>query len=205
MDEVIKEEYYMLKDKIIQYIRVNQKDDSIKIFEEELDYLKNHQLADHVQFVETDASTRFEDAYIERCDKETETMIRNESLAFLSEPIEYLKKHKNEFIYLESKWFDLINVDAISLEADDVFGTYDVMLGLKLQKKFEKVLKELLDASLYGDEAKFDLIFSHEDGLWNLNFALNFVKGFNEEMTIDEAFQLIYRFLFKLIETVEGK
>jgi len=63
----------------------------------------------------------------------------------------------------------------------------------------------LLDASLYGDEAKFDLIFSHEDGLWNLNFALNFVKGFNEEMTIDEAFQLIYRFLFKLIETVEGK
>ncbi|WHY75359.1 branched-chain amino acid aminotransferase [Neobacillus sp. WH10] len=195
----------MLKDKIIQYIRVNQKDDSIILFEEEIDFLKNLQFLENVQFVKKDASTRFEDAYIERCDKETENMIRIESSAFLSERVEYLKKHKNEFIYLESKWFDLVNVDAISLEADDVFGTYDVMLGLKLQKKFEKVLKELLDTSLYGDEAKFDLIFSHEDGLWNLNFALNFVEGFTEEMTIDEAFQLIYRFLFKLNEAVEGK
>ncbi|MEH7355028.1 branched-chain amino acid aminotransferase [Neobacillus drentensis] len=195
----------MLKDKIIQYIRVNQKDDSIILFEEEIDYLKNYNLVEEVQFVKKDASTRFEDAYIERCDKETESMIRNESSAFLSEPVGYLKKHKNEFIYLESKWFDLVNVDAISLEADDVFGTYDVMLGLKLQKKFEKVLKELLDVNLHGDEAKFDLIFSHEDGLWNLNFALNFVEGFTEEITIDEAFQLIYRFLFKLNEAVEGK
>jgi len=161
-------------------------------------------MVNNQQFVENDDSTRFADAYIERCDKETENMIKNESSAFLSEPLEYLKKHKNEFIYLESKWFDLVHVDAISLEADDVFGTYDVMLGLKFQKKFEKVLKAQLEASLHGEEAKFDLIFSHEDGLWNLNFALNYVEGFNEEMTIGEAFQLIYRFLFELVEAVEG-
>ncbi|MFK9093561.1 branched-chain amino acid aminotransferase [Bacillus salipaludis] len=194
----------MLKDQIIQYIRTNQKADGIILFGEELEYLENHQLAADVQVVEGDASTRFTDAYIERCDKETENMIRNESSAFLSEPLAYLKKHKNEFLYLESKWFDLVNVDAISLEADDVFGTYDVMLGLKVQKKFEKVLKEQLDSSLHGGEAKFDLIFSHEDGLWNLNFALNYVEGFHEEMTIGQAIQLIYRFLFKLVEVVEG-
>ncbi|WML39905.1 branched-chain amino acid aminotransferase [Neobacillus sp. OS1-2] len=156
------------------------------------------------QYAEKDDSTRFADAYIERCDKETENMIKNETSAFLTESLNYLKKHKNEFVYLESKWFDLVNVDSLSMEADDVFGTYDVMLGLKLQKKFEMVIKEQLNANLHGDEAKFDLIFSHEDGLWNLNFALNYVEGFNEDMTMNEAFQLIYHFLFKLVDAVKG-
>jgi hypothetical protein len=62
-----------------------------------------------------------------------------------------------------------------------------------------------LNSQLYGDEAKFDLMFSLEDGLWNLNFALNYVEGFNEDITIGEAFQLIYRFLFQLVEAVEGE
>ncbi|MBT2655726.1 branched-chain amino acid aminotransferase [Bacillus sp. ISL-18] len=154
-------------------------------------------------WVEKDANTRFTDAYIERCDKESENMLKNETSAFLSEPLHYLKQHKNEFIYLESKWFDFVNVDAISLEVDDVFGTYDVMLGLKVQKKYDKQLREYLDAHLNGEDAKFDLMFTLDDGLWNLNFVLNYVEGFHEEMTMGEAFQLIYHFLFKLIEAVE--
>nr|WP_263326560.1 branched-chain amino acid aminotransferase [Neobacillus sp. Marseille-Q6967] len=148
--------------------------------------------------------TDFVDAYIERCSKETETMIGNESGAFLNQPISYLKTHKNEFIYLESKWFEEIGVEGVSLEVDDVFGTYDVMLGLKLQKKLEKPLKEFLDNHLQGDEAKFDLMFSHEDGLWDLNFALNFVDGFEDHMSINEAYQLIYRFLSQLVETAKN-
>lgn len=151
---------------------------------------------------EKDSSNRFEDAYIERCDKETENMIRNESSLFLTQPLDYLKKQKNEFIYLESHWFEGIRVEAVSVEADDVFGTYDVMLGLKLQKKYEKSIKEFLNANLNGDEAKFDLMFSHDDGLWNLNFALNYAEGFQEDITIGEAFQLIYHFLFKLVEAI---
>jgi hypothetical protein len=95
-------------------------------------------------------------------------------------------------------------VDAVSLEVDDVFGTYDVMLGLKLQKKFEKVLKEQLNANLKGDDAKFDLLFSHDDGLWNLNFALNSVEGFQENISISDALQLIYRFLSELVNTVKN-
>ena len=46
--------------------------------------------------------THFTDAYIERCSKETETMIANESSTFLQQSIGYFKKHKGEFIYLES-------------------------------------------------------------------------------------------------------
>ncbi|WP_040208890.1 hypothetical protein [Neobacillus jeddahensis] len=196
----------MLKERINQYIKeqkTNQGDAKISIFPEEKEYIEKNKLDEALSFIERDPNNRFEDAYMERCDKETENMLKNESSSFLQEPLTYLKEHKNEFIYIESKWFDFVHVDAISLEADDVFGTYDVMLGLKLQKKYEKVIKEQLDANLHGDEAKFDLIFSHDDGLWNLNFALNYVEGFDEEMTIGKAFQLIYHFLFKLVEAVE--
>ena len=198
----------MLKDQIKLYITEQQNShggNSITIFKEEKDYVEKNQLADNLQFSEQDASVRFADAYIERCDKETENMLKNESSSFLNESLDYLKKHKNEFIYLESNWFDLISVEAVSVEADDVFGTYDVMLGLKLQKKFEKTLKENLNSQLHGDEAKFDLMFSLEDGLWNLNFPLNYVEGFHEEITIGEAFQLIYRFLFQLVEAAEAE
>ncbi|ETI68906.1 hypothetical protein [Neobacillus vireti] len=194
----------MLKDQIKQYISEHNSD-GFAMFKEEKEYVEKNKLAENSQIDLKDPNTRFAGAYIERCDKESENMLKNENSSFLSEPLDYLKKHKNEFIYLESHWFELIGVEAVSLEADDVFGTYDVMLGLKLQKKFEKTLKEHLNTHLHGGEAKFDLMFSHDDGLWNLNFALNYVEGFTEEMTIGEAFLLIYRFLFKLVEAAEEK
>ncbi|PAE44273.1 branched-chain amino acid aminotransferase [Bacillus sp. 7884-1] len=153
--------------------------------------------------MENKLNSNFTDAYIERCSKETETMIANESSNFLNQTITYLKEHKNEFIYVESKLFEQIGVEGVSLEADDVFGTYDVMLGLKLQKKFEKMLKEQLNNSLQGDEAKFDLMFSYDDGLWDLNFALNYVDGYTENLTIHEAFQLIHQFLNTLVHTIK--
>jgi hypothetical protein len=153
--------------------------------------------------MENKFDSSFNEAYIERCSKETETMIANESSSFLNQPLTYLKEHKSEFIYVESTMFEEIGIEGVSVEVDDVFGTYDVMLGLKLQKKFEKLLKEQLNHSLHGDEAKFDLVFSHDDGLWDLNFALNYVEGYKEDLTINDAFQLIHQFLFNLVETIK--
>lgn len=147
--------------------------------------------------------TSFSEAYIERCSKETETMIANESSSFLTQPITYLKEHKSEFIYVESTLLEEIGVEGVSLEVDDVFGTYDVMLGLKLQKKFEKMLKDQLNHSLQGDEAKFDILFSHDDGLWDLNFALNYVDGYRENISLHEALQLIHQFLSTLVHTIK--
>jgi hypothetical protein len=155
--------------------------------------------------MENKLNSSFTDAYIERCSKDTETMIANESSIFLNQPITYLKEYKNEFIYVESTLFEQIGVEGVSLEVDDVFGTYDVMLGLKLQKKFEKMLKEQLNNSLNGEEAKFDLMFSHDDGLWDLNFALNYVDGYKEDLSLNEAIQLIHQFLSQLVETVKVK
>jgi hypothetical protein len=148
-------------------------------------------------------NTSFNEAYIERCSKETETMIANESSNFLNQPLTYLKEHKSEFIYVESTLFEEIGIEGVSLEVDDVFGTYDVMLGLKLQKKFEKLLKEQLNQTLHGDDAKFDLVFSHDDGLWDLNFALNYVNGYTENISIHDALQLIHQFLTTLVHTVK--
>ncbi|WP_042147213.1 hypothetical protein [Paucisalibacillus sp. EB02] len=177
---------------------------SVEIYQEEKEFIKKYELiSNDITLIEKDPTTRFIDAYIERCDKETEETLAKESFVFLEQPIDYLQKHKNEFLYLESNWLELIGVDAISLELSDVFGTYDVMVGLQLQKKFEISLKENISKELYGDEARFELIFNQKDGVWDLNFALNNVQGFHEEMSLEEAYLLIYRFLFKLVERIE--
>ncbi|MGA9226703.1 MAG: branched-chain amino acid aminotransferase [Mesobacillus sp.] len=147
---------------------------------------------------------RFKGAYIERGNKETEEFLGKESADFLMQPISYFQKHKNEFMYVESEWWEIVGVDAVSFEADDVFGTYDVMLGLKLQKKYDSGIKSYLKENLLGDGEGFDLMFDSNEGIWSLNFALNGVKGYAEDLTISEAYLLIYGFLFRLAEWVEG-
>ncbi len=178
----------------------------VELYQEEKEYIeKNEMMSNDVTVIEKDPTTRFLEAYIERCNKETEETIATESFGFLESSIDYLQKHKNEFLYFESRWFEQIGVDAISFEVNDVFGTYDVMAGLKLQKKFESALKENLRNELQGDKGKFELMFNQNDGLWDLNFALNYVNGFIEEMSFEEAYRLIYRFLFTLVERTEGR
>lgn len=194
----------MLRNQIIDYVKKEQTVNSLDVYKEEKDYIEKNQLVDKdVQLNVKDAALRFADAYIERSDKETEELLAEESTDFLNQRLDYLKTHKNEFIYLESKWFELINVETVSLEVDDVFGTYDVMLGLKLQKKFGPVIKTYVNSSLNGESVKYNLLFSGDEGVWNFNFPLNHVDGFHENLSIGEAFQLIYAFLFTLAEAVE--
>lgn len=146
----------------------------------------------------------FSNAYLERCDKETENLLSEEGQAFLAKPINYLIANKNEFIYIESTYFNDIGVDALSIEIDDVFGTFDVMLGLKQPKKKEAMIQTYLQEKLKGEEdIKFDLMFDQNDGLWNVNFTFNFLEDFHEEMTFQEAFSLIYQFLSGLVEEVK--
>jgi hypothetical protein len=193
----------MLKQEVQKYIEA-QGDASIQLFKEEKEYAeRNHLLKEGVSVVEKQPSERFTDAYIERGDKETENFLGEESSDFLNQPIRYFKEHKNEFMYLETKWFDIIGVDAVSFEMDDVFGTYDVMLGLKLQKKYGNAINRYLESELKGEAAKFNLMFDANEGIWNMNFALNGNEGFSENLTINEACNIIYAFLFKLAERIE--
>lgn len=177
---------------------------TIELYQEEMEFAKKRQLVgEGIKIVEKAPAGRFDDAYLERGDKETDEFLGEENASFLDQPIQYFKKHKNEFMYMESKWFELVGVDAVSYEVDDVFGTYNAMLGLKLQKKFDQRIKSFFAKELGSEDARVDLMFDANEGIWNVNFALNNLAGFKEEMTIREAYMLIYQFLFKLGEAME--
>ncbi|MCK1983046.1 MULTISPECIES: branched-chain amino acid aminotransferase [Peribacillus] len=194
----------MLKKQMESYISKSVIENKVELFKEEKDYVEKHKLiADDIILVEKENASRFTDAYMERSNKESEELISEESSAFLSQPIEYLKNNKDEFLYFESQWFDLIGVEALSLEVDDVFGTYNAMFGLKFQKKMGEVLKTYLTKELQAEIGSFSLMFNQGDGLWDVNVALDNVKGFREDMTLEEAFNLIYHFLFILVQTIE--
>ncbi|MFS0764097.1 branched-chain amino acid aminotransferase [Peribacillus phoenicis] len=194
----------MLKKQMESYISKSVIENKVELFKEEKDYVEMHKLiADDIIIVEKENASRFTDAYMERSNKESEELISEENSAFLSQPIEYLKNNKDEFLYFESKWFELIGVEALSLEVDDVFGTYNAMFGLKFQKKMGEVLKTYLTKELQAEIGSFSLMFNQGDGLWDVNLALDNVKGFREDMTLEEAFNLIYHFLFILVQTIE--
>jgi hypothetical protein len=146
-----------------------------------------------------------EDSYIERCNKETEEMIAEETVEFLKKPVTYLKDNKNEFIYFEAASLEEVKVDAISIELDDVFGVYNALLGLKVQKKHEETIKSYLEKTLESDDpAKFGIMFNHDDGLWDMNIAINYLSGFNEDLTIEGALKLISSLLEDLVKQTQN-
>ena len=190
----------MLKKKLENYIANNLIDNKIELPEVVTEYVRKHNLVSEEVTV-VDSAIQFD--VIELCNKETEELIRTEEVNFLNESISYLDKNREEFIYLESKSFELARIDAIVLELDDVFETYTALFGLKLQKKFGADFKAFLDLNLTGDGVKYSVIFSDADGLWDVNLALNYVDGFNEDLTFIKVADLIYRFVYNLVEAVE--
>jgi len=190
----------MLKKQMEKYITENMLATEIELFEVDKEYVEKNQLIpSDVTVIEKD----FKFSAIERCVKETENLIREEDQTFLNETILYLKSHLNEFVYLESNAFEVIRVDAVVLEFDEVFETYTALFGLKLQKKYGDDMKAYLDTHLIGDGSKYSVMFSSEDGLWDMNFALDYVDGFSDELTFIEILQLMYNFIFKLVEAMD--
>lgn len=189
----------MLKDRMRKHLL----EQPAELYKEEKEYAQMHNLLQDDEAEIKNPADRFKDAYIERGDKETEEVLGQEPASFLDQPISYFKNHINEFMYLESKWFDLIGADAVSFETDDVFGNYEVMLGLKLPKKSESAIKAFINENTHTSTPKFSLMFSPQDGLWDFNFSLNDLEGFKEELSIKEAYLLVYNFLFNLVSEVE--
>ncbi|ESU33592.1 hypothetical protein G3A_05160 [Bacillus sp. 17376] len=197
----------MLKKEMEHYIqkKLSENQDSVELFREEKEYAIKHNLIDQgsISIFEMPSENRFKDAYIERGDKETEEFLAREDDDFLGEKINYFDKHKNEFLYIESQWWEIVGADAVSFEKDDVFGNYDVMLGLKLKKKQDSKIRQFFSENLEGEGVTYDLMFDGNEGVWSLNFALNNLEGYDEELTIGQAFNLIYSFLFKLAVSIE--
>jgi len=199
----------MLQSNIQTYIEkeMNVQGQSLSLYQEEKEYaLQKKLVPQNLMIEEKEASLRFKDSYIERVDKETDELIAEESpLSFLDTPISYLKEHRSEFLYVESKWFEFIKLDGCSFEVDDVFGTYKVLTGLHMQKKFGSLLKQFFAKELNESPTSVQLLFNDKDGLWDVNIELDAIKEFNEKMSIGEVLVLTYRFFFHLVEYVENE
>ena len=140
---------------------------------------------------------------IERCDKETEELLAEETASFLTLPVHYLKEHPNEFVYVASDRLDVIRVDSFALEFDEMFGVYSALFGLKLQKKQSEFLHTYLKTHLQHEKMTYSVAFSGQEGLWEVNFALDALDGFSEEQSFDEVLMRLYRFIFGLLEALE--
>ncbi|MEC1070854.1 hypothetical protein [Priestia megaterium] len=199
----------MLQSNIQTYIEkeMNVQGQSLSLYQEEKEYaLQKELVPQNLMIEEKEASLRFKDSYMERVDKETDELIGEESpLLFLDTPISYLKEHRSEFLYVESKWFEFIKLDGCSFEVDDVFGTYKVLTGLHMQKKFGSLLKQFFAKELNESPTSVQLLFNDKDGLWDVNIELDAIKEFNEKMSIGEVLVLTYRFFFHLVEYVENE
>ncbi|MGG2090303.1 hypothetical protein ABFY59_25380 [Priestia aryabhattai] len=199
----------MLQSNIQTYIEkeMNVQGQSLSLYQEEKEYaLQKELVPQNLMIEEKEASSRFKDSYIERVDKETDELIAEESpLSFLDTPLSYVKEHRSEFLYVESKWFEFIELDGCSFELDDVFGTYKVLTGLHMQKKFGSLLKQFFAKELNESPTSVQLLFNDKDGLWDVNIELDAIKEFDEKMSIGEALILTYRFFFHLVEYVENE
>ncbi|MFQ6585540.1 hypothetical protein [Priestia megaterium] len=199
----------MLQSNIQTYIEkeMNVQGQSLSLYQEEKEYaLQKKLVPQNLMIEEKEESLRFKDSYIERVDKETDELIAEEfPLSFLDTPISYLKEHRSEFLYVESKWFEFIKLEGCSFEVDDVFGTYKVLTGLHMQKKFVSLLKQFFAKEFNESPTSVQLLFNDKDGLWDVNIELDAIKEFNEKMSIGEVLVLTYRFFFHLVEYVENE
>lgn len=176
----------------------------INLYEEEKLYAeKNNLLPSSVDVHLKDSKTRFDTAYLERCEKETIALIIVETPKFLHEKLTHLKTHSREFLYVESPLFSRLGIDALSMEIDDVFGTYTALFGLKMKKQHEVAIKSYLNEHLMDERGKFSVAFSGQDGLWNINIAVNYIESFHADMTLLETYELVYTFIFNMLAAIE--
>ncbi len=130
---------------------------------------------------------------IERCDKLSEELLEEETELFLAIPVQYL----------ESDRFDVIRVDSLALEFDEAFGVYSALFGLRLQKKQGEFLHAYLTSHLQHEKMTYSMAFSGQDGLWEVNLALNALDEFSEQQSFAEVLVHLYRFVFGLLEELE--
>jgi len=194
----------MINKKLAQKI-TDATNNTIELLAEEIRYAEKHELLrDDLQVIEIAKNDQFNDAIIERFEKDTEESVSKDTFEFLKTPLTHFKEKKNEFLYLESTSFDVISVDAFAVEYDEVFEVYTAMFGLALQKKYAPDMKNFLDENFHSDTMNYSMMFSAGDGLWEVNLPLNYMKQFDENFSIEETYHFLYTFIFALMESVEN-
>lgn len=139
---------------------------------------------------------------IERCNKETEELLATETAEFLQKKISYFKENQEEFIYIDSPIFEQYRMEAIVFEFDEMFKVYTALFGFKLQKKYGEAIKMYFKEHLTSMLGSSSASFSGEDGLWEVNIALDAIEGFTGEETIEQANDLVTQFIEKMLAEI---
>lgn len=140
---------------------------------------------------------------LERCSKETEDTLTAEGIEFAQTAISYLKQNQGEFIYAECTQFQDVRVDAVALEFDEAFNLYTALFGLKVQKKHSEAIRNYLKANVKSALGSSSASFSGQEGLWELNIAVDCIDGFSESLTIEQVYELLYQFVAQFLQTIE--
>ena len=141
---------------------------------------------------------------LERCNKETEETLAVETVEFLQQNISYLKAHQEEFLYAESSAFANAKMDAVVLEFDEMFKVYTALFGLRLQKKVNQQLKTYLRDHLKGMLGSSSAMFDANEGIWEVNIALDAIEGFAGEETFEQAYELLIEFVKNMLMAIEA-
>ena len=141
---------------------------------------------------------------LERCNKETEETVAVETAEFLQQKLSYFKAHQEEFLYAESSVFADARMDAVVLEFDETFKVYTALFGLRLQKKVSQQLKAYLRDNLKGMLGSSSAMFEGNEGIWEVNIALDAIEGFTGEETIEQAYELLINFVTNMLGALEA-
>ncbi|MFJ8066984.1 hypothetical protein ACIQYS_20630 [Psychrobacillus sp. NPDC096426] len=140
----------------------------------------------------------------ERYDKETEELIAKDSMEFLNTPLSHFKEKKNEYVFLQSENLNALKVDGLVLEYDEVFEVYTAMFGLAVQKKFASKIETYLNEHYNKEKMNYSMMFSGDEGLWEINLPLDYIHQFSEIFTIEDAFQFLLAFIATLVQAIEN-
>ncbi|WJY27849.1 hypothetical protein [Sporosarcina trichiuri] len=191
----------MITNWLTAYIEANTTDEGIPLTEAQAAYARERGLLPAGS--EVLAPPLFNPSYV-TADKETDEETPAED-GIGSRPITWVKDHPDRYVYAEEPLFQSVGVDGISLEADDVFGTVTALFGLRLQKKHGEWLKQYIDQDLGTAPGTRSMMFSNDDGLWDVNIALDHAEGFSDALTFNDTLQLLYSWLFRMLTALEDQ
>ena len=85
-----------------------------------------------------------------------------------------------------------------------MFKVYTALFGLRLQKKVNQQLKAYLRDNLKGMLGSSSAMFEGNEGIWEVNIALNAIEGFTGEETIEQAYELLINFVKTMLGALEA-
>lgn len=142
---------------------------------------------------------------LERCHKETESVIAIEEASFLQQPISYFQKEIEQFLYVGANEFETVKMDAVVIEFDEMFKVHTALFGLSIQKKYSQALKVYLRDHLKGMLGSSSAMFNGDEGLWEVNIAFEAMADFTGEETIEQAIEKLIAFVSVMLTEVVGQ